>query len=251
MMMQFIKKQWKWLQKKIKPMPSTEMKKGALPSLPQSSHPDIRSSASLHRSCKTLSLSAFIAAYCNDDLSGLIISGNPASSQLKEAWEDIKTEYASSIKSENSSEIIELARQIGLLQAHCIYVENAILHLRYKYDQDIVNELIIMGYDGNYDPSDVDAYIRQLNRVVSLSKTKVFDLEQLIDQYNSLKKVSSGKKQTEEEYLGLVYMLSRYQKYPIDRKTTMVDEFICIYNNYITEMMWRKKQLEANGKRSN
>lgn len=242
MMMQFIKKQWKWLQKKIKPMPSTEMKKGALPSLQQNSHPDIRSSASLHRSCKTLSLSAFIAAYCNDDLSGLIISGNPSPSQLKEAWEDIYINYCCRIKYSQSDTLLELGKQIGALDCHVLYVQNAVFYLNYRYDEEVMNELRLLGYDINYEIDDIEERNRQLNRIISLLKTTIFDLQSLKDQYDSLSKMSSSKKQTEEDFLSIIFSVSKYQGYAINKKKTVLEDFIVMYNNFLAYLENLQKQ---------
>jgi hypothetical protein len=152
--------------------------------------------ATLHRSCSTLSLHAFIKAYCNDDLSGLIISGNPSQEEAKEAWEEIYTDYSTLINSNFSEAYLEMAKQAGILQCHILYTENAVFYLTYRYDQEIIDELRRLGYEINYDPEDLKQQERQLNRITSLLKTKKFDLEQLQDQITRLEKTSSGKKQT-------------------------------------------------------
>src|SRR5574339_525061 len=95
--------------------------------------------------CSEISIRKFKQAYCLDDLSVLIIKGNPTHDQLTEAWNKILSEYALSIQSEDSEYMVGLERDIILLQHHIIYVEEAVKYLRRRYDEEMVNELINMG----------------------------------------------------------------------------------------------------------
>lgn len=208
--------------------------------LPPSPEPQLQ--ASYHRSCKTLTLEPFIQAYCNNQLIGLLISGSSTPEGLQNAWNEILFDYAGLFKTEQSDYIFQLQREIGILQHHVAYVEYSIILLTHRYDDDVVKELVSMGYtipeftDENYQQS--------LSRITSLAKSKVFELSNLVDEYNRLSKTSEGKKQTEEEFIRTVAMLSKYQGYHVDRKTTMVFDFVQIFNNYLTEMSAKEKLYE-------
>jgi hypothetical protein len=65
-----------------------------------------------------------------------------------------------------------------------------------------------------------------------------------VDEYNRLNKTTTGKKQSEDEFVTTVLMLAKYQGYNIDRKTTTVFDFAQIFNNYISEMKIKERQLK-------
>jgi hypothetical protein len=236
------KRLFSWQRKQETLLDSTEILKENSVLSQQPIHPAIPSSTLLHRSCRTLSLASFVEAHCNNNLKALIISGTPEENELLDAWTQIVFEYSSLIKSVESDEMFELAKEIGLLQWKVTYVDNAVFLLRHRYDVDVVHELINMGYDGVYDPADDRGYQQQLDRVISLTKTDVFDLEQLIAQYERLKNTSTGKKQTEFEFLKTIQYVSQYQGYPIDRNKTTVEDFAVMFNNYIEHLNFRKKE---------
>lgn len=243
--MSLIKRQKKQRQK-ISLLDSTEQKKEFLP-LPQG--PDTRLSGSLHRSCKTLNLAGFKKAYCNGQIREALVIQEPATDEeVFEAWNEIITEYATLLKTDESGYLFDLAKQISILRDHIYFVDNAIYVLLQKFehhretDAEIIEELNKLGYDVNTDTSNPEAYVNQLNRCISLCKTNVFDLEELENQYNRLKNTSEGKKQSEEDIDANIMMLSKYQHYPIDEDKVSVYKYIIILNNFLAEARIKQKQ---------
>lgn len=240
-MSRHFKKLYSWLKSKIKPSRSTGTRKGMpAPSLQQSPQ-DIPSSATLHRTCQ-LPLDAFIRAHCRADFSGLIISGSPNDQEILDAWNEIVFEFSGLIRSESTEAQVSMAREIGLLQHHLKYVEYACVLLSHRYDIDVINELIRMGYDGEYPENDQAGMDWQLGRVKSLSKTYYYDLEQLIDQYTRMLKTQDGKKQSEEDFVKNLAMLSKYQGYRLDRYTMTTEEYAIIFSNYLNEFKHHQNQ---------
>lgn len=191
-----------------------------------------------HRSCKTLTLDAFIEAYFNHNYEGLLISGT-MDKEVHYAWNEILFNYGRLIKSETGDYLFQLSKDIALLQWHITYVNCSVVYLEKKYDQDIANELRNLGYIVP-EPTD-ENYHEGLNRITSLAKRIVFEHGNLVDEFNSLSNIKKGKRQSEEEFISTVVMLSKYQGYAIDRKTTTVFDFVQIFNNYLTEMTVRQK----------
>jgi hypothetical protein len=189
-------------------------------------------------------LDAFIEAHCENNLSVLIISGEPDQAALSAAWNEIVFEYGTLIGPTEADAMFELSREIGILQSEIFYIDAAITVLRYRPVQEIIDELIAMGYEGAYDFNDRAAYERDLKRLVSLSKTKVFDLEGLIDQYNNLEKTSTGKKQSREDFLKTIHFVAQSQSYHINRKTTSVEDFAIMFSNYRQMMNIKLKEVE-------
>lgn len=190
----------------------------------------------LHRSCKTIRLGAFLRAYCNNDLSVLIIEGNPTPEQLKDAWDEILFEWSGLIRNGDSAYMLGLNKRVALLKFDITYVENAIAILRVRFDQDIVNYLVTeLGFHGIYNPEDEVAYNRQLDRVISLAKTKIVELKELEEEHERLNKTVEGKKQSEEDMMMTVSALSKYIGYRLDRDTVCADEFAAVFSLYLTE----------------
>lgn len=228
----------KWQKSKTKPLPSTEMNRESL-LLPQK--PEYPLQATYHRTCKTLPLQAFINASCNNDLSGLLIEGEAKQDELLEAWSEIVFDYSGLVRTENSEHLFSLKKQIAIMQHHIIYIDYAVQFLRIKYDQEIADEVRSFGYDVL--EFENEGYQKALNRIESLAKTVVFEHGNLVDEYNRLTNTVEGKKQTEDEFIRTVVMLAKYQGYNIDRLTCTVYEFAQIFNNYLSEMKVREKQL--------
>jgi len=179
----------------------------------------------LHRSCETISLYAFIKVYCNADFSFLIISGEPSTEQLIEAWQEIVFEWATIVKNQDSLYIAELKKRIGLLEAEIIYIDCAIPRLKdqIKYrvvDQEIIQEIKSMGYSLPAHPT-----FKQLDMVTSLAKTKVYEHSDLVDEYNSLSKTTSGQKQSEDDFMITVSAVGKFIGYRIKTKETTPFEF--------------------------
>lgn len=240
-MSRHFKKLYSWLKSKIRPSRSTGTPKGIPASSLQTNQQDIQSTATLHRTCQ-LPLDGFIKAHCRGDFSGLIISGDPSNQEILDAWNEIVFEFSGLIKSESTEAQVSLAREIGLLQHHLKYVECACVLLSQRYDIDVINELIRMGYDGEYPEQDPVAMKRQLERVKSLSKTYYYDLDQLFDQYARTMKTQEGKKQSEEDFVKNLAMLSKYQGYRLDRFTLTTEEYAIIFSNYLNEFKYTQKQ---------
>jgi len=196
----------------------------------------------LHRSCKTLFLDPFIQAYSNNDLSGLVIEGLPAPDELHDAWNEIMFEYSGLIKGDNSDYLFQLQKEIAVLEHHIIYIDYSVPFLKLRYDEDIAQEVRYLGY--TVPGFTADNYQKSLNLITELAKRKVFDHGNLVDEYNRLNKTVEGKKQSEGEFIRTIVMLAKYQGYNIDRKITTVYDFAQIFNNYLSEMKVKEKQLE-------
>lgn len=197
---------------------------------------------SLHRTCKTISLAAFIEVYCNSDFSFLIISGVPTKEQLIEAWQEIVFEWSSILKNEESAYLFELKKRIGSLEAEIVYVDFVapLLKTQRKFrqiDAELIEELNKFGYIVSNPPED-----DELDMAVSLCKTKVFEHEEMVEEYNRLNATVTGKKQTEDDFNKTIAQLSQFVHYRIDKKQTTMDEFGGIFNLYLHELDYLTKK---------
>ena len=201
-------------------LPSTEQKQEILPL-----HTPEQSTDTLLRSCKVLPLSIFKECYCNNDYSGL---GKGTKDELQAAWNEILFEYSSLIDSENSQYLFSISKKISLLSCDISFIEGAIVVLKAFHDQEIVDILRQMGYPliEGYKEKDLD-------RIVSLAKTLVYEFNELQDEMNKIQTVASGKAQTESDFDKTIALLSKFQGYAIRPKETTVTEFCGIFNLFL------------------
>jgi hypothetical protein len=226
--------QGKGQEQKTQQFLSTGMNRGSSASSPTMEDPT-RSAIKLLRSCSEISVRKFMQAHCNGTLEVLIVYGEPMQHELLQAWNEIVFDYSSRLKSTESSHINDLILQISSLQFHIGYVDNAVFLLRHRYVKEVTEYLQYLGYRFlNFTGMDED-WQRQLNRVVSQCKTRIYDLDQLMDEYDRINKTTTGQRLTEDEFIRNVAMLSKYQQTWIDKEKMMMDDYIAIFNNYLEE----------------
>jgi hypothetical protein len=200
----------------------------------------------LHRSCKTLLLEPFIQAQSNNDLSGLVISGEPTPEDIQAAWEEILADYGCYVKSEDTDYTLGLSRQICLLQEDIHVIECAILTLRHGYDAEIAQVLRSLGlFRVKYEEQDPVKYQKELDRAFDLATSKVVKLKETMAELERFQKTKEGKALSEDEWNSSVAMLSKHQGYYIDTEKITVYKYLMIYNNFTAEYEARKKQKEA------
>jgi hypothetical protein len=170
-------------------------------------------------------LDKFKQAYCNNKLEVL---GTGTNEELQSIWNEILFEYSSLFLNENSDRIFELTKRITLMQADIFYIDAAVAILRNTHDEEIVEGLRNLGFPliEGYKEKDLD-------RIISLSKSLIFDIEVLAQEYELLTKVKEGKKQTENDFNQTVSILSKFQGYQIIQRITSVSEYCSIFNIYL------------------
>ena len=175
--------------------------------------------------CETLMLYDFKQAYCNNKLDAL---GTGTDEELQQIWNEILFEYSSLFTNQNTDRIFELTKRITLMQADITYIDGAVIVLLSEHDKEIVEGLRNLGYPL------IDGYKeKDLDRIISLSKSLIFDMEDMVAEYELLTKVKEGKKQTENDFNQTVSILSKFQGYQINQRKTSVSEYCSIFNIYL------------------
>ena len=79
----------------------------------------------------------------------------------------------------------ELAKEISILQRHILYVDNVLLFLKLRYDEEIAQEVRDLGYTV---PEFTDpGYPKALEAIESLDRDRVNQLQRLMDEFNNIK----------------------------------------------------------------
>jgi hypothetical protein len=165
--------------------------------------------------------------------------------EVHNAWNEVLFEWSGLVKSENSEALFELQKEIAILEHHIIYIDYAVPFLKLRYDEEIAKEVRGLGYE--VPVFEDENYQSALDLINSLAKRKVFDHGELVDEFNRLNKTATGKKQSEDEFVRTIVMLSKFQGYDINTSAITTYKFAQIFNNYIFSMREKEKQLEKYG----
>lgn len=227
-----------WQKKPAKQLPGSEITKEDYAFQPEA----IQYKATLLRTCREVVLDTFIECYFFDNYAGI---GTGTPEEIGEAWMEVVSEYLSLMKNTDTDNYLEVGNEIMQIKWHVLFVTNACFFLSRRFDQEIVDKLIAYGYPGEYPENDTIAMAKQLDRVLSLSKTQQFRLSELNDEMDRLNVEKHGSKSTPEQMEKDIQRLGKYQGYKIDKKTTTVYEYAQIHNNYFDDIV-REKRINRN-----
>lgn len=100
--------------------------------------PEVIKFGTLHHSCDKLPLDIYIDCLLDNDLSGLIISGNVTPEELTMAWDKIYAQACEISSSKDSSTVFSLVKEINDLKAKINLTYNILTHLQMSFDEDLV-----------------------------------------------------------------------------------------------------------------
>ena len=99
------------------------------------------------------------------------VLGKGKDDALNKAWFDIVNEFTSLRKSNSASDILELQKEIFVLQNKIKIISLCVSVLWETYNRDLANELKTMGFNVKLDWSDKVHYYKELNLIYRKSKT--------------------------------------------------------------------------------
>lgn len=185
-------------------------------------------------------LSDFINCLCNKDLSVLIKKGKVSASDLSNAWLQIYDKYVSIIGDSQFNHIIQLQKEIQLLDFKIDWINLCVSALKIEKSDEVITSLKkAMPVFGKFDIKNGEEYLKDLQRVVNNGKRFVIELkEKEIELKNLLSKDSD---EINKDYFDkLIVTVSQFMKFHIDKNKTSVSEFA----NMIADMKRHNKALE-------
>lgn len=181
-----------------------------------------------YTSARTISFELFQKVCVEADLSLLIIEGNPGGEDLNKAWVDIYMEYADAIDSSLGISLVENL-ETEHLRFKTVSVQTAVKVLSYRYDEALIKVLQDFGYKFKFDFSDKDAYMKDLSRVISRSKSWVLRLR---EREGSAQEKSGGK-MTYKLFSKALFALSKFAGYEIKAKDISAYDFATRYGEMV------------------
>lgn len=218
-------------------MPSTEMQReiGAISgqTLPQES----QLQGTWHRNCNTLKYGTYLEIVLSGDLRLLVISGEPSTEDLKEAWNAILNEYSSYIKTDKSDSIFNCWKKLEYTKWKMHMVNMCIEGLKIKYSATIAEELMKLGYDYIDGTEDNETYFKKLYDIQTEAKNLIVYYNQYLAEYTKLCPEGAVENSTIQRdrmsYEKELRILSKFMGYGIRKDEISVVEFCSIINTYL------------------
>ena len=170
-------------------------------------------------------LNKFIVCICDQNYSGLIKKGTAPANQLQKAWNKIYDEYLTIIKDKEQSYLMQLTKEVYLLEFKINIINTIVTSLSIQYDPEILKELKRWApVWGQFNPGDEEKYLQELQTVINQNKRLIIELDSKSKELNDL--IPKEKTNVTREYFDkLIWKLSLYAKHQINKYTISVSEF--------------------------
>lgn len=180
-----------------------------------------------------LPLNLFIDCFCAKELAVLIIEGSPSQTQLEEAWDNIFCQYVDAVSDSESLYILELKKDISLLEYKIRLIECIVTNLHIVFNEKLLASLQSLGVRTNgIDPNKVDFQLR-LRKIIITLGPKRFQLSEMINELEAYEKSIDAKTINRQFFKTVLVRLSRFQGYAIRAHEIVVSEYIALIKDYI------------------
>lgn len=201
-----------------------------------------KTSYELYPDLKSLPLSAFIEASCNENLKALAISGEPPTEALQTRWEELFTAYIEIIGGEEVQDKLRLVATMNELSFKVERIGALLDVLSVAPTEGLFEQLYTFGYSlPRMEFS--EASIQALGRIITgYMKRDVVEVQILSERLK--KETGEVKKQSEADFYALIVEISDMFKITLNEKETSTMAFAMYVNKYKqrAEQIMRKQQ---------
>lgn len=183
-----------------------------------------------HVSINTLPLINFINCLCDNDLSFIVISGNPSIETLQRAWGVIYEQFLDGMKDREGIRRLRLMGKINHLNFIYELVHLCVRFLEQAYDREILDILRRhIAIVGEFNPEDVAQYFKDLQNLLTRAQSIKAQILDKTAEYAALGG-KPGQKATTEQFNRFIAQVSIYTKFHIDKRVVTIAEFIGYYD---------------------
>lgn len=186
-------------------------------------------------SCKILTLDGFISCLCEQNYAVL---GEGSIDEQLIAWQKIYAEY------------VTLMEDAVLIQAHALRTDITYWQLQYKAitaavdiskkwrDKDIIDMLRKKGHDLEFSETNVDAYRKDLDRVITRSGYILTNIANIEHELKTLSQEmgEDDKPLTRIDMMVNIMQFGKFMGFNIDTKTATVEAYAAIRNLYYKQL---------------
>lgn len=196
-------------------------------------------------SCYLLTMDKFIDCLVEDKLQVL---GNGTQEQLNKAWGNIVHEFSELRADKSATELLELQKEIFVLQNKIKIISLCVGVLWDTYNRDLANELKTMGFNVKLNWSNKAQYYKELNLVISKSKTFDVLARRKEKELLELIKKSGTDRYQRKDFVSINTSLSKYMSFHVNNNQITVAEWCDMVNKYEEYIEIQQKQLNRNGR---
>lgn len=191
----------------------------------------------------------FVACYCDEDLTALVIDGRYSQAVLAKAWIQILTEY-SELRGDNVADVEHwtLTKDVLRLSNHLFILERCINVLKDRWSESLAGSVRRLGYQFNPKSNIPGQYNEDLNKVINRSKTKYIQLQQLEKALHLQMAVVSDRKPKREYFENLLIQIEEMQKVSYTLDGITVQKFVLLEKKYWHQIELLKARAAKNGK---
>ena len=181
----------------------------------------------IYTTTSSLPLNKFIVCLCDNDLSQLIIEGNPPQGELVAAWYNLYEEFLDAMQDKEGVHKIRLLETINKLQLRHDLIVLCVSRLRVAFNEEVLNTLRgLIHVSGSFDTNDSEAYYRNLQVIENRLGTIRLQIEEKKAEYAVLtNKDEEGSKPTRKNFDSLIAQVERFTHFHIDEEKTTVSRF--------------------------
>lgn len=182
-----------------------------------------------------LRLDKFEDLMCEQKLEVLVISGEPSQADLLECWSNLYSQYLDILDDSEALYIIQLQKDVELLQYKIVTAEAIIKVLRFVHIEQLAQVLKELGFPIVNLKQGHSGYEHALKRIegrLDPLKLKLKGKQAELTEYYQDKQTDTVSRQF---FARQRARLSKYQGYPIRPKKTYVPEYVAILKDYLSQ----------------
>lgn len=214
----------------------------------------------LYRTCHELPLPNFEQCLCDEDLSALIIEGNPPVFEIQKAWIGIYHEFIDLSDSVDIREAKKLQKAILVLRTRLMRINATVRQLATWAKMDstlqaeseikeifvaLVQELRDLNFRYKFDPSNPIQYVKDLQMVLTRSSTWSMELKMKEAEHEAYMAKQSGGKVERIYFTQALIRMAGFFKFHINKQDLNVAEYCEYKRQYIEHCDQIKQQNNA------
>jgi hypothetical protein len=174
--------------------------------------------------CSEVTLDEFIDCIINKNLLRLLREGEATDEELQAAWEKLYGEYAKLSGNQSHAYLFSLMKAISILRAKFVMVKEFL-----TLENENAEILYRIGYTGD------------VNRIIARVKRETVELQGKEKELERIRNGNDGESVSEVNFTSWIVSVSKYMGYRIDRKITLLSEFLTMNKLMVEELKMKDK----------
>jgi hypothetical protein len=176
--------------------------------------------------CSEVNMGQFIACLCDDDLSQLIISGEPTALEIAQAWANLFFEYCELAEDAETAYRVRLDAQLTLDRKKEELGQGWVRLLEQRYSAKLAEALQMIGFEYELNPEDPEQFksdIRRINGELGYLRLTIKIKEA---EWRALKEKQSTTDTVDRKYFSTIFFaINNYAKREAVNMQTTVENY--------------------------